>query len=191
MSTHYEFFRDPIVYTGAELSPHWIAARTGKFCSSIVAFRGACAVPTEEMVDLEDRFQGSRIAAREMLHFLAEWFEGDLNLAVARQRLLIAGFAEELRKALPPEKAALVERRGNDLFVAGGKLSVSIVTASPVSTLFHFGVNIDDGGAPVKTASLNALGVEPAAFAERMLALWREELAGMEKARCKVAPRLG
>jgi hypothetical protein len=146
-------------------------------------------VATAEMVDLEDRRQNFRIEAAEMLHFLGEWFEGDLDLAVARQRLLIAGFAEELRRLLPAEKAARVERRGNDLFVEGRKLSVSIVTASPVSTLFHFGVNIDPAGAPVAAIGLAELGVDASRLGEKTLAAWAEEWGSMAKARCKVAPR--
>lgn len=192
---HTAFLEGNIPYTGAELAPHWISGRTGIFASSLVAFRGPCQVRTSEMVDLEDNRAGAFISAGEMLHFLGEWFEGDLALAVARQRLLIAGFAECLRSRLDPARAALLFRRGNDLFLAspgGGapaKLSVSIVTASPVSTLFHFGVNIDTAGAPVRAAGLAELGVNPGELAASVLELWSEEWRGMYKARCKVAPR--
>lgn len=178
-----------ITYTGAELAPHWIAGKTGEFQSAVVAFVGPCAVATGEMVDLEDRFANAHIRAAEMLHFLGEWFEGDLNLAVARQRLFIAGFSELLRARLPAELAATVTRKGNDLFVGDGKLSVSIVTASPVSTLFHFGVNVDFAGAPVKAAGLGALDVDALALGRDALSLWETEWRSMEKARCKVAPR--
>lgn len=189
MSLHVEFLKDRIPYLGGELSPHWIAKRTGKFRSSIVAFRGPCKVDTGEMVDLEDRFAAARIEAKEMVHFLGEWFEGDLALAVARQRLLIAGFAEKLRPLLPTVVAGSLRRQGNDLYLGDGKLSVSIVTASPVSTLFHFGVNVDAAGAPVRTASLSEHGIDVDALVTSVLAAWAEEWAGMEKARCKVAPR--
>lgn len=189
MSLFTKFLSDKIPYTGAELAPHWIAARTGEFRSAVVAFRGPCLVATGEMVDLEDRFQNARIEAKEMLHFLGEWFEGDLSLAVARQRLLIAGFAEFIRARLTPERAKDIRRRGNDLFVGDSKLSVSIVTATPVSTLFHFGVNIDFTGAPVQAAGLELLGIDPAELASVTLSAWAEEWRSMEKARCKVAPR--
>lgn len=178
-----------IPYTGSELSPHWISARTGIFASTIVAFRGPCQVNTAEMVDLEDNRAGLHITASEMIHFLGEWFDGSLELAVARQRLLIAGFAEALRARLDAATAHRLVRRGNDLFVGDAKLSVSIVTASPVSTLFHFGVNIDTGGAPVKAVGLKDLGVDPDSLAAAVLEAWSIEWEGMAKARCKVAPR--
>ena len=191
-----EWFSEQIPYTGAELAPHWISARTKVFDSAIVAFRGECRVATPEMVDLEDSRAGKFIASGSMLHFLGEWFDGSLELAVARQRLLIAGFAELLRERLPPEVAHRLIRRGNDLFLrdarAAGepaKLSVSIVTATPVSTLFHFGVNIDPSGAPVKAVGLAELRLDPEALAKATLRSWKEEWDGMLKARCKVAPR--
>lgn len=191
MNTHW--LPEKIPYTGAELAPHWISRRTREYASAIVAFRGACRVDTGEMVDLEDSRANRFIEASEMLHFLGEWFDGTLELAVARQRLLIAGFAELLRSRLPAEKAHAVIRRGNDLYVGsqGGdaKLSVSIVTASPVSTLFHFGVNIDASGAPVNAVGLKELGIDPERLAADTLQLWNEEWEGMAKARCKVAPR--
>lgn len=190
MSLFTKYLDGKITYTGKELSPHWIAASTGEFRSGIVAFRGGCTVETGEMVDLEDRFQNAHIQAKEMLHFLGEWFEGDLNLAIARQRLFIAGFADLLRARLAPEKSSAISRRGNDLyFQESAKLSVSIVTATPVSTLFHFGVNVDFSGAPVKAAGLSLLGVDPGELAQATLKLWADEWSSMEKARCKVAAR--
>ncbi len=189
-------------YTGSELAPHWISAQTGIFASSIVAFRGPCQVNTSELVDLEDSRAGRHISSGEMLHFLGEWFDGNLDLAIARQRLLIAGFADTLRARMAPEKAAFLIRRGNDLFIGdaaakergvvdnqSAKLSVSIVTATPVSTLFHFGVNINPAGAPVKAMGLAELGIEPESLAIAVLQSWSEEWEGMAKARCKVAPR--
>ena len=184
-----KFLSKEIPYFGRELSPHWVATQIGEFGSAIVAFRGACSVTTSEMVDMEDRKQNFHIEAKEMLHFLGEWFEGDLLLAVARQRLLIAGFSEVLRSKLSAEMAAKVWRRGNDLYVGEQKLSVSIVTATPVSSLFHFGVNIDASGAPVKAIGLKDLGVDASELGQEVLALWADEWRGMEKARCKVAPR--
>jgi hypothetical protein len=146
-------------------------------------------VATGEMVDLEDRFQNARIEAKEMLHFLGEWFEGDLALAVARQRLFIAGFGELLRQRLPEETARSLRRRGNDLYIGEAKLSVSIVTATATSTLFHFGVNVDFAGAPVRAIGLQALGVDAQELAAATLALWDGEWHSMAKARCKVEAR--
>ncbi len=189
------FIDENIAYSGKELSAHWVSARTGIFGPGIVAFRGRCKVETEELVDLEDRRQKSRIEALEMLHFLGEWFDGDLSLAVARQRLFIAGFAELLMRRIELPLGTTIERTGNDLYVIDSgansrwKLSVSIVTASPVSTLFHFGVNIDASGAPVSAIGLADLRVDPTLLAKDVLAAWELEWESMLKARCKVMPR--
>ncbi len=188
-----KILKEKIPYTGSELAPHWISGKTGEFASSIVAFRGACLVETGELVDLEDSREKETIVAEEMLHFLGEWFDGDLMLGITRQRLFIAGFAELLRRRLQPDLAQNLERVGNDLYLMTGgekkKLSVSIVTASPVSTLFHFGVNINAAGAPVRAIGLADLGVDSDVLAQDALKLFSEEWKGIQKARCKVAPR--
>lgn len=190
-----KFLDENIGYSGRELAPLWISARTGIFGPAVVAFRGRCKVETDEMVDMEDRRQRSRIEAAEMLHFLGEWFDGDLGLAVARQRLFIAGFLEALARRIELPLGTSLERSGNDLYMvdpgakARWKLSVSIVTASSVSTLFHFGVNIDASGAPVSAIGLADLRVDATQLAKDVLAAWEQEWESMAKARCKVIPR--
>jgi hypothetical protein len=87
---HTAWLEESIGYSGKELAAHWISQRTGHYQNSIVAFRGPTSVRSQEMVDLEDRRKNLHIEAKEMLHFLGEWFDGDLNLAITRQRLLIA-----------------------------------------------------------------------------------------------------
>ncbi len=190
-----QFFPEKITYTGLELRPHWIAERTKSFGNALVAFRGACRVDTSELVDVEDSQAGAIIKSEEMLHFIGESFDGNLMEAVVRQRLLIALFLEELCKMLRPEVARGFLRKGNDLFYQSAvdgklrKLSVSIVTASPVSTLLHFGVNIDPSGAPVAAIGLKELSVDPELLAKNVLQAWSWEVESIEKARCKVSPR--
>jgi hypothetical protein len=55
--------------------------------------------------------------------------------------------------------------------------------------LFHFGVNIDTAGAPVKAIGLHDLGVKADLLARAVLQNWCYEWESMAKARCKVAPR--
>ncbi|MBI3542345.1 MAG: DUF366 family protein [Deltaproteobacteria bacterium] len=85
-----------------------------------------------------------------------------------------------------------VARSGDDLFIDGdAKLSVSIATASPVSVLIHWGLNIDPSGAPVKAAGLERLGwknAEVLAFAKKLLTHYIEELEEIRVAQCKVRP---
>jgi hypothetical protein len=77
-------------------------------------------------------------------------------------------------------------RDGDDLFVGAGKLSISIATVTPVSSLIHFAVNATAGGAPVATSDLQALSVAPAAFAQALLSRVAAEQASILTARAKV-----
>ena len=172
-----------IAYDGSQLRSHWILAETGHAGDAIVAFRGPCKVKVDEIADLED-IDGPGIAADDMVHFLWESFdESGLTLAVHRQRLLSASAREVLCDLAP---AAQVRRDGDDLFCGDGKLSISIATASPVSSLIHFAVNATQGGAPVSIAALADIGVDARAFAERLLLRVAEEQASIRAARCKV-----
>ena len=80
----------------------------------------------------------------------------------------------------------LLERRGDDLYLGAGKLSVSIATRSAVSSLIHFAVNVTRAGTPVRTSSLADLKVDPAVFARDLLARSAREAASLHEARVKV-----
>lgn len=172
-----------IAYTGEQLRSHWILNTFGQFGDAICAFLGPCRVPTAHLVDLADLREGATIQARQMLHFLAEWFDTDLDRVILRQRLLVA-LAAELLGELRPQVA--VRRSGDDLYIGERKLSVSIATASPVSTLIHFGINVDPEGAPVSAVGLAELGVEPLAFARELMRRLALELESVRGARVKV-----
>lgn len=175
-----------LTYDGSQLRAHWILARCGIAGDAIVGFRGACRVSLAEMADLED-VDGPGIAADDMVHFVWEAFAApDLLLAVHRQRLLAAQAAEVLRELAPD---VIVRRSGDDLWVGPGKLSISIATVSPVSSLVHFAVNATPGGAPVAIATLNELGVEPERFGRALLAAVASEQAAIAVARAKVRPK--
>ncbi len=175
-----------IAYDGRQLRAHWLLSRFAIVGDAIVGFRGPCRVAAEEIADLED-VDGPGIAADDMVHFVWEAFaEPQLALAVHRQRLLAAQVREVLHELAP---AAAVRRDGDDLFIGEGKLSISIATVSPVSALIHFAVNARPGGAPVATASLQDLGVEPEAFGRRVLVVGVAEQVAMAQARAKVRPR--
>ena len=136
------------------------------------------------MADLEDLLSGPGISAEDMVHFLVEVFDdGDLLRAVYRQRLLTALAFDTLRALAP---SADLRRVGDDLFVDGGKLSISIATRSLVSTLTHFAVNVSNAGTPVDTAALEDLGVDPKVFGETLLAALVEEDQSIRDARAKV-----
>ena len=171
------------VYDGSQLRAHWILQTTGIAGDAMVAWRGGCDVAAAEIADLDD-VDGPGIAGSDMVHFVWETFgELDLMLAMHRQRLLSAQAGELLRDRAP---ATPVRRDGDDLFVGDGKLSISIATKSPVSHLLHFAVNATQGGAPVPTAALDELGVEPQEFGQALLERAADEQASMTSARAKV-----
>ncbi len=148
------FHPDELAYTGVELRPHYLLSHFKLRGSAIAAFIGPCHVKTEHLVDWEDRMQGDFIQAKLMLHFLGEFFGISLPQGVLLQRLIMATLAESLNTKLKQR----VTRSGDDLFVLDRKLSVSIVTASPVSQLLHIGLNLDPLGAPVPAVGLLELG---------------------------------
>lgn len=173
----------PIAYDGSQLRAHWILAQTGLAGDAVVAFRGPCCVADHEMADLAD-LDGPGIAADDMVHFVWECFsDTSLLLAVHRQRLLSATALEVLKTM---ESLPSMRREGDDLYVGEGKLSISIATASPVSSLIHFAVNARQGGAPVRIASLEDLRIEPRAFAESLLSRIVSEQESIAVARSKV-----
>lgn len=174
---------EPIDYDGSQLRAHWVLSRFGLCGDALVAFRGACRVADAEMADLAD-LDGPGIAGDDMVHFVWEEFTSpDLLLAVHRQRLMSA-VAREVLAELAPGTA--VRRSGDDLYVGRGKLSISIATVTPVSAMIHFAVNASAGGAPVPTADLTALGVEPQRFATTLLERVAAERVSIGDARAKV-----
>jgi hypothetical protein len=81
-----------------------------------------------------------------------------------------------------------VERRGDDLYVGEGKLSVSVATVSPVSGLIHLGLNVTAAGVPVKAACLADLGLEPERVALEVMRRFVAEMESVEAAAKKVRP---
>ncbi len=177
-------------YTGPELKPHFLLTQMGMKGSAVLGFIGPCEVKTDSMVDWEDRLAKDFIRAKLMLHFLGEFFGISLREAVYLQRIFMAIAGQVIAQ----ETKHIVSRDGDDLFVDGKKLSVSIVTASPVSMLLHVGINIDSEGAPVSATGLKdlnaALGLRDGAsrMAELILKSFEEEVRSVEWACAKVRP---
>jgi hypothetical protein len=172
-------------YDGSQLRPHFIMSRFGIVGDAAVVFRGPADVRGGALVDLEDRRAELAIAAADMLHLLVERFEVDLLAGILLQRLIAANVADEVRARAP---GRAVVRGGDDVRVDGRKLSVSIATVSPTSTLIHFGINVDPAGAPVPAIGLAEIGIEPGPFATAVLDRLDAELEGAAHSRAKVAP---
>lgn len=184
------FSKEERAYTGVELRPHFLLTELELKGSALGAFIGSCRVETEHLVDWEDRLARDRIEARWMVHFIGEFFGGhSLREGVLIQRFLMALMGEELNQLLFEKNAKqLCRREGDDLFIGDRKLSVSIVTASPVSLLLHVGINIDPTGAPVSAIGLTELGIFPEQWVPRVLSRFAAEWQDTEWACAKVRP---
>lgn len=169
-------------YDGSQLRSQFAYRTAGIAGDSVVAFRGSCRVTKETMVDVEDLVDGARIEADDMLHFVAEEFGTPLEPMVLEQRL----FGRLAADLVAERSGAPVRVSGDDLFVGEGKLSISVATVSPVSALFHFGLNLQRAGTPVETAALGDLGVEWRPFCEELLERWTAERADVAFAATKV-----
>lgn len=168
-------------YTGPELRPHYLLTEFGLKGSALGVWFGPCEVKTDHMVDWEDRLAKDFIRSKEMIHFLGEFFGWELRETVVLQRLLVSIVAAELA-------SYGCTRDGDDLFIQGRKLSVSIVTASPVSQLLHLGINIDPEGAPVAAIGLKELGVNPLSLTQKVVEQFSTEFESFEWACAKVRP---
>lgn len=179
------FIPETITYDGTQLSSHWAFRTMGHLGDSIVSFRGPCRVMLAEMVDLEDVRKNAPIFSHSMLHFIVEHFDMDLEKTIFRQRMLIA----IIKDILWENYQADFTRNGDDLFAGDKKLSVSIATLTPVSTMIHTGLNILSKDTPVKTIGLYDLGLQAEAIeplGKLICKRYAEEIGDIRLARCKV-----
>lgn len=176
-----------IDYDGSQLAPHWIYKNFEVVGDALVAFVGACDVKPEKMVDLADQKLGHRIFSEEMLHFIGEFFEADLTRTILLQRLLVSLCQQEI--VFRAKNPSLI-RAGNDLYDGEAKLSVSIATSSPISTLLHLGINISSKNTPVTTKGLEDYKLDPLALARGVLETFKHEVETVSLARSKVKPVL-
>ena len=183
-----KFIEEEIKYTGNELAPHWIYKKFHLQGDAIVAFCGECEVKLTEMVDIEDVINDEPIYSKKMLSFIIEHFNLGLIEGVVRQRLLICIIKEALEQEL--KDSFYVIRSGDDLFVNGKKLSVSIATKSLTSVLMHIGLNIDPTGAPVDAVGLDFLNISDIkGFAQNVMLKYTQEIDDIILASTKVTGR--
>lgn len=172
-----------ITYDGTQLRSGWVREQTDLKGDGLACFAGPADVPVENLVDLEDAAANAHIFSPMMLHFIAEHTDGDLLLAVARQRIMVAIAMEELIRLT---EGAPLERRGDDIYEGNRKLSVSIATSSPDSQLIHFAINIISDGTPVPTKGLSEYDIEPKTLGELVSKKYCDEIESMRHATTKV-----
>jgi hypothetical protein len=149
---------EPIKYDGSQIAPLW-AYSMGIKGDSIVIFHGPMDVTFENMKDFEDEKAGKTIKGDDLIHCIVERFDSpaSMRLAYYMQRLLIVSIRDVLGK-----HGITTIRKGDDLFVDNGKLTVSIASAGITSEKIHCGINITTQGTPpdVRTAALSDMGIK-------------------------------
>lgn len=179
-----------MTYDGTQLRSLWAFNQHNVQGNSIIAFRGPCNVSGSDLVDQVDAKAGKVIESDDMIHFITELFDSDLPRTVVLRRLLVM-IIKEVIEEIKPE--IFVERKGNDLFIEVDeegvnyrKLSVSIATASPVSTLIHVGVNVTSDNTPVPTFGLADLEVPVEECVLKVMQKFITEIKEMDLERTKV-----
>lgn len=172
---------ESLCYDGSQIYPLWAYDNFGIRGDSIVLFQGPMKVIPTHMRDAEDMREGKTIAGDNLIHFIVERFNSpaSMRLAYYMQRLLILCIKEQLS-----EHGIEAVRRGDDLFVQGRKLTVSIATCSTSCEKIHCGINITTTGVPedVDAIGLKELGIRDAMeFAYRAATQFSQEIEDIEQ----------
>ena len=131
-------------YDGSQINPSWAFQEFGIYGSSIVTWIGPVNITADNLKDFAD--VGLEIKSDNMVNFICEFFDQqppNMRIAYLRQRLLVMIFREILT-----EYGVQTEREGDDIFVDGRKLSISIASISLSSAKIHFALNLEDKGTP-------------------------------------------
>ncbi len=179
------FIAETFSYSGEQLKSLYAYLQWGLLGDSVVAWCGPCEIPFQHMVDGEDLRDHSRIAGDQMLHFVVEVFHRDMHFGVALQRLF-ASLVADLIRELRPE--LVLQRKGDDIYWEGRKLSISIASVSGVSTMVHFAVNVNNEGTPVATCALSDWKISAKDFALQVLERMQREYTDLVMATQKVRP---
>lgn len=187
-----KYISKKIDYDGSQLKPLYSYVNHKLHGDSIVAFCGACDVGFAEMVDAEDLVAEAQIKSDNMLHFIIEMFDQNLMTAVSLQRLIVSIAQNILNETSSKLKSKKLRRSGDDLYLDEGKkskkLSISIASISPVSSMIHFALNVTNEGTPVLTCSLQDLDISPKVFADQVLNGFSSEYISIKEATQKVRP---
>lgn len=182
-----KWLKQTVKYDGTQLRSLYAYLEHKILGDSAVSWQGPCDVSFDHMVDGEDLLDQSVIRGSDMVHFIVEVFDQSLMAGVLLQRLF-ANIVRDVLMELSPLKGLEIRRTGDDLYWKDKKLSISIATRSPVSTMVHFAINVSSKGTPVETAGLEDLKVSPAPFAEKCLKYLKEEYESSLEATRKVRP---
>ena len=145
-------------YDGSQINPSWAFQEFGIYGSSIITWIGPVNITPDNLKDFAD--VGLEIKSKNMVNFICEFFDQqppNMRIAYLRQRLLVMILREILT-----EHGVETAREGDDIFVDGRKLSISIASVSLSSAKIHFALNLEDKGTPddVDTIGLYDIAVD-------------------------------
>lgn len=178
-----KFIKKKIKYNGSALKPLYAYIHHQLPGDSIVSFIGPCDVALTHMIDAEDFVEDAEIKAECMLHFIVEMFGQNLMTAVSQQRLLVS-----IVQNLLFEHGHRLSRKGDDLYLKTKKLSVSIASASVISSQIHLGLNVENTGTPVPTCALTDFNLDPVKFSQNVMERFSAEYISIVEATQKVRP---
>ena len=143
-------------YDGSQINPSWAFQEFGIYGSSIVTWIGPVNITPDNLKDFAD--VGLEIKSSNMANFICEFFDQqppNMRIAYLRQRLLVMIFREILT-----EYGVQAKREGDDIFVEGRKLSISIASVSLSSAKIHFAVNLEDKGTPSDVETIGLFDIK-------------------------------
>lgn len=176
------FIEQQFEYDGSQLRSLYAYLNHSILGNSIIAWAGPCRVDFDKMIDGEDLLQKSAICGDFMLHFIIEIFDQNLMTGVSLQRL----FASIVKEYLEKKTQQIFLREGDDIYWNNKKLSISIASTSPRSTMIHFAINISNQGTPVPTCSLSDFNLSSTEVAQSLLESFKKEFISVQEATWKV-----
>ena len=143
-------------YDGSQINPSWAFQEFGIYGSSIITWIGPVNITPDNLKDFAD--VGLEIKSNNMVNFICEFFDQqppNMRVAYLRQRLLVMIFKETLM-----EYGVQTSREGDDIFVDGRKLSISIASVSLSSAKIHFAMNLEDKGTPSDVETIGLFDIK-------------------------------
>lgn len=143
-------------YDGSQIDPSWAFQEFGIYGSSIITWIGPVNITLDNLKDFAD--VGLEIKSNYMVNFICEFFDQqppNMRIAYLRQRLLVMIFREILT-----EYGVETTREGDDIFVDGAKLSISIASISLSSAKIHFALNLEDKGTPIDVKTIGLYDIK-------------------------------
>lgn len=144
MTITHKHINEIFEYDGSQINPSWAFQEFGIYGSSIITWIGPVNITPDNLKDFAD--VGLEIKSNNMVNFICEFFDQqptNMRIIYLRQRLLVMIFREILT-----EHGIITKREGDDIFVEGRKLSISIASISLSSSKIHFALNLEDKGTP-------------------------------------------